>query len=932
MIYAATDGKRGGVYKSRWQLLVEKIKATGGIAEAFIGERFGKEIYFSDPVRAEEAYHVYAQMKEQYEIKGNIKTLGIFMPKPFSMALEYVVINGKKISCSDDCSLILKEIDLRKAREECSRFWNELLVAHGAPEFMSLDPKEPEREAMKWIPIIESALALYTSLYQKVRHALEKINLSVKELFSIGQTESDDIQTRKIITGITKTLPEVIKIITCEQEIAESKRDLNQMISVFSQDERRSSAICQKAIKAISNADAEEYLPVYNKICNLYDKYELQRERENSLRKLEVIAPDWAMAIRRRKDIHGHADVPPRILDAWRWKQYVLKLDELSRESFEELQRKSSRLSRQYRECTATLAELKAWYHLTIRTEADLTLKQNLQGWAQTVRRIGKGTGKSAPKYRAEARRLMAKCQRAVPAWIMPMNKAIETLEPKNNCFDIVIIDEASQSDLSALAVAYMARKIIVVGDDRQVSPMAIGVKDEELNSLASMYIKDVIPNWVLYNSKTSLYDIAQTTFPALMLKEHFRCVPDIIGFSNWLSYDGQIKVLRDDSDSELLPATINYRVKNGERTSIYKKTNEAEAKTIVCLMKACMENRAYTNKTFGVISLLGDEQVKLIQSYLYQHIGEKELDKRKVLCGNSANFQGDERDVIFLSMIDSSGDDGPLRLMENGPDDSIKKRYNVAVSRARDQLWVVNSLDPDNDLKEKDIRRRLLRYTSNPKEYSQRLNAIEQDSESPFELEIATALVTRGYNVHQQWKVGSYRIDMVVEYRKKRIAVECDGERFHSGEEHIRADMERQTILERIGWHFVRIRGSEYYRNKQAVIEELVRSLNEYGIYPEQSRRTVTETSITSLQQAIYARADELMDQWFPKPVVDDPLDAAEHTISYDPDYSQKSANVNRQIKPNEKKTLRPKKTYDRQTAGQLSLSDLYGWNYGKK
>ena len=68
---------------------------------------------------------------------------------------------------------------------------------------------------------------------------------------------------------------------------------------------------------------------------------------------------------------------------------------------------------------------------------------------------------------------------------------------------------------------------------------------------------------------------------------------------------------------------------------------------------------------------------------------------------------------------------------------------------------------------------------------------------------------------------------------------------------------------------------------------------------------------------------------QWI---IEDDPLDAAEHTISYEPDYSQKSANVKRQIKPNEKKTLRPKKTYDRQTAGQLSLSDLYGWNYGKK
>ena len=73
-----------------------------------------------------------------------------------------------------------------------------------------------------------------------------------------------------------------------------------------------------------------------------------------------------------------------------------------------------------------------------------------------TTKKIGKGTGKNAAKHKREAQQLMAKCQTAVPAWIMPINKALESLDPSKNKFDIIIIDEASQSDISALAIFYI--------------------------------------------------------------------------------------------------------------------------------------------------------------------------------------------------------------------------------------------------------------------------------------------------------------------------------------------------------------------------------------------------------------------------------------------------------------------------------------------
>lgn len=132
------------------------------------------------------------------------------------------------------------------------------------------------------------------------------------------------------------------------------------------------------------------------------------------------------------------------------------------------------------------------------------------------------------------------------------------------------------------------------------------------------MYIKDKIPNWQLYTANSSLYDIAKTVFQPLMLREHFRCVPDIIGFSNMLSYDYKIKPLRDTSDCRLLPAVVNYRTM-GIRE---QKINQIEAKTITAALMACLEMPEYRGKTFGVISLLGDQQAKYVQKLLFEKIG----------------------------------------------------------------------------------------------------------------------------------------------------------------------------------------------------------------------------------------------------------------------------------------------------------------------
>lgn len=497
--------------------------------------------------------------------------------------------------------------------------------------------------------------------------SLEAVGIPSNTLFGCDPLDSDSIVTEKMLMTVSTVIPEICDICSCivEQENNNSIFDAN--IHTLEKGSRIESITCRSVVKAIKSRDTDAYADSFSDLGQMYRKYELQQHRKEMLLRLEPIAPQWAAAISNREGIHGSYVVPGTIDVAWKWKQLSGIIEELTAEPFSELQNKSIQLSKNYRKVTAQYAEKSAWYHLLRKTEGDIDMRHALQGWKQTVKKIGKGTGKNAPALKAKARELMSKCQVAVPSWIMPINRALESLNPKENSFDVIIIDEASQSDVSSLAILYMGKKLIIVGDDKQVSPMAVGVEIDKLNSLQQMYIQDKIPNSHLYDAKTSIYDIAKTTFQPLMLREHFRCVPEIIGFSNMLSYDYKIKPLRDASNSSLLPAVVNYRVADGQRLN--NKTNPNEARTIVALMQACIQQPEYAGKTFGAISLLGDEQVRELQRLIEEKIDHKDLVERNILCGNASHFQGDERDVIFLSVVDSVTADNPspIRLQTFG-------------------------------------------------------------------------------------------------------------------------------------------------------------------------------------------------------------------------------------------------------------------------
>ena len=243
----------------------------------------------------------------------------------------------------------------------------------------------------------------------------------------------------------------------------------------------------------------------------------------------------------------------------------------------------------------------------------------------------------------------------------------------------------------------------------------------------------------------------------------------------------------------------------------------------------------AYDGKTFGIIPMrsVHGAQVNRIRRLLVENFDPREIERRRIHCGISAEFQGDERDVVILSLVDSAAPGLPLRKETDGADGMMKKRWNVAVSRARDQLWLVHSFDPAAQLKPDDLRRSLFDWADGV--MSGTIGAAE-----PFDLpdpeftgQVLRALRKRGYRVEAGHDAGAWRLDMVVRARGRAAAIECDGSG-REDEDAIRRDMERQTVLERAGWKFVRVRSADWFRRPEKTLERVCEALAALGIAPE--------------------------------------------------------------------------------------------------
>jgi very-short-patch-repair endonuclease len=411
--------------------------------------------------------------------------------------------------------------------------------------------------------------------------------------------------------------------------------------------------------------------------------------------------------------------------------------------------------------------------------------------------------------------------------WIMPLSAALESFELGTINFDVIIIDEASQCDVLGLAAFALGKKVVVIGDHEQVSPYAVGFDVDRVQGLVEEFLEG-IPNRQLYDGKTSVYDLARQAFGGVVrLVEHFRCVPEIIEFSNQLCYGGEILPLREASTSRVYPHLIAHRV---PRASSENKINEVEALEVASLITAMCRLEEFEGCTIGAICMVGTEQAVKIDSILRRRLNATEYRRRRILCGNASQFQGDERDVVFLSVVDTARKGETLALRSS---DEWRRAYNVAASRARDQLWVVYSMDPQRDLKKGDLRLRLISHAQHQGMESKRAQRSGVKFESAFEKSLHEKLVELGYQVLPKYLIGEFEVDFLIQGATgTKAVISCDGDRIVS-EASVLSKMERQQTLERLGWNFFRMSASEYLLDESRAMRRLVRKLSSLKIEP---------------------------------------------------------------------------------------------------
>lgn len=448
-----------------------------------------------------------------------------------------------------------------------------------------------------------------------------------------------------------------------------------------------------RMLLAVRERDHDEYAAAHGRMSRLHQVRRIAGRRDELDERLTSGAPALRQAISVAPSDESWDVRLAGFSQAWAWASTAAWIQEQASVDVNALQTEVTLMEERIRRQVETLSSTRAWAHAVSPGRLTGTARADLDHYAFLVRRLGKGTGKYAFQQKAEIRKAMDRCRPAVPVWIMPVYRIAEQLQIHPDMFDVVIVDEASQAGLEATFLQYLAPRIVVIGDDKQVSPSAVGIDLQQLRDLANQYLADDRYKATWQVPQRSLFDEAKMRFGGkLTLTEHRRCVPEIIGFSNRIAYepDGiRLIPVRQYGVDRLDPIKVVH-LHDGYVQGTTNKVNPVEVDAIVEQIEKSIADPRYDGLTFGVISLLGRAQAKAIEKQLLDRVPPEEWAARDLRCGDSADFQGSERDVMFLSMVAAPEPGKRLGALTR---DLFVQRYNVAASRAKDQMWVFHSV-----------------------------------------------------------------------------------------------------------------------------------------------------------------------------------------------------------------------------------------------
>lgn len=441
-------------------------------------------------------------------------------------------------------------------------------------------------------------------------------------------------------------------------------------------------------------------------------------------------------------------------------------------------------------------------------------------------------------------RRLFVDAEEAVseltPCMLMSPIAAAQHLGPGRAAFDLVIIDEASQLPVSeAVGVIGRGRQTIVVGDPMQLPPSQFFEASWDDPEEADPDRADL---------DSVLDEVIGASLPTVSLNWHYRSrFESLIHFSNDRYYDRRLITLPT-------PTTHNEAVRYLRVEGDYRPgsaTNPAEAHALVREILARLDD-AHGSRvpSMGVVTF-NQAQRDLVGALLNaereRHPALDAMFRRRfdhLFIKNIENVQGDERDIVFLGATYGPDTNGQLSL-NFGPlnGEGGERRLNVAITRARQELVVLSSFDPEaieiartpsqgvHDL------RAFLEYARGGVGAPKTIRDVaDRSNASPFEVTVARAIEDMGWTAHlhvgeQRLGGSGHVVDIgVVDPRSPDsyvAGVECDGETYSQYKTASDRDVLRPTVLRERGWNLIRVWSLDYYVDPDRTMERVAQAIH---------------------------------------------------------------------------------------------------------
>ena len=425
---------------------------------------------------------------------------------------------------------------------------------------------------------------------------------------------------------------------------------------------------------------------------------------------------------------------------------------------------------------------------------------------------------------------------RIKPIFMMSPLSVAQFLKPEKIKFDYIIFDEASQvKPIEAFGALLRGDNVVVVGDDKQLPPsdffnQVVELEDTEDENETSVVadMESILDLFVTKNAKQT------------MLQWHYRSKHEsLIAVSNEYLYDSKLINLPSASRTN---QDLGLQFKHLPDTIYSAQKNEKEAEYIINALKE--HAKLYPNpdsQSVGIVAF-SIRQKDCIENLLMKvrkedtsfdkYMNAAENAQEPFFVKNLENVQGDERDVIFVSICYGRTLEGKLN-KNFGPVNRTggERRLNVLFTRARLKCVLFSNFTAgdlplsDADAKGLKVFKAFLDYAQN-----RRLSITEltnKPTDSPFEDSVKAALEREGYEVHTQIGSAGYFVDLAIPNTEQKgwylLGIECDGATYHSSRAARERDRIRQTVLEGLGWQIYRIWSTDWFRQPTYELKKLL-------------------------------------------------------------------------------------------------------------